>query len=152
MRETKLSRRSFLKGLVAGVATVAIASKMAPKLTIAEEPLRYKATERYSTAWSDARAAYGSIGDRYAQALAHSLEQTKEQVSANVLNNAFSQPSYVGKSYGTQYTLLEDDDGLVHEMYEDQAEGFIHNVYPNGTNHLKAEHLADYLEAISAEA
>lgn len=147
MRETKLTRRSFLKGLAAGVATVAIATKMAPRLPMSE--LKFVAHERYATAWTDARAAYGT-------ALAKSMEQTKERIGANILNKAFGGPSYEHKVYETQELLLDDNEGAVHLISDGngwyvQAEADrLLDELPWEPKHLKAEHLADYLEALNA--
>jgi len=149
VRETKLTRRSFLKGLAAGVATVAIATKMAPRLP--DAGLRFKATERFSVAWTDARAAYGS-------ALAKSMRETKEQVGANILNRAFGGPSYETKVYETQELLLDDVDGAVHLISDGngwyvQAEADrLLDELPWEPKHLKAETLADYIKELSDAA
>jgi hypothetical protein len=70
-----LSRRSFVRGLLAGVAAVAIGARLAPpapQLDLTEDnvefvaaTLRYKSTERFSTSWDDWRVVYGTPGENF---------------------------------------------------------------------------------------
>jgi hypothetical protein len=69
-----MNRRKFLAGLGAALATVAATTRLGQStLNIASLPdgdfdianLRYKATERYSTGWTDWRAVYGSSDRSY---------------------------------------------------------------------------------------
>ena len=77
-----MDRRKFIKGLVGAVATVAIASRLAPKFPKFE----YKT---YSTAWTISREeleekAYADIGARYAEVLVKSMVDMKENIAARV--------------------------------------------------------------------
>ena len=77
-----MNRRKFMQGLLAGVATVAIATKLAPKFPVLE-------TQSFPTGWIIADeeiedGLYGEIGHRYANALAKSMSETLEQTSAMV--------------------------------------------------------------------
>jgi hypothetical protein len=72
-----------MQGLLAGVATVAIASKLAPKFPKFEHKtysLGYTITEEEID-----EGLYGEIGERYAKALAKSMLETREQVVSNVM-------------------------------------------------------------------
>lgn len=141
---SQFTRRSFLKGLVAGVATVAIASKLAPALPKTEAT--FYAHERYSMGFTDHRAVYGS--DPYSEALARSMKQTKEHVAANVLNKAFTPNQYLTDETNWYLKTGHLVDGENYYLKE-TLDGEIAHVYPLGTHHLKAEHLADYVEALS---
>jgi len=82
-----MNRRKFIQGIVAGIATVAIASRLAPKfpelrVTKILSPLGYTIT---SEEIED--GLYGEIGHKYAKALAESMRETREQVAHNVLSN-----------------------------------------------------------------
>ncbi len=72
-----MDRRKFLKGVVSAVATVAIASKLAPKFPKYE----YKT---HSIGFTISREEIEDVGARYAKMLAKSMMQTKEQVAARV--------------------------------------------------------------------
>jgi len=77
-----MNRRKFLQGLLAGVATVAIASKLAPKFP--------EVTKRFGMAYTITEeeiedGLYGEIGERYAVALAKSMSGTLEQVAYRVM-------------------------------------------------------------------
>jgi hypothetical protein len=88
-----MNRRKFIQGLLAGVATVAIAAKIAPKFPDGLE------LETYT--WRDVKLGYtitseeiedglyGEIGERYATALAESMRKSREISAANVLHGAF---------------------------------------------------------------
>jgi len=70
-----MNRRKFMQAMLAGVATVAIAAKMAPKFPVFEQ------TSTFPTGWivSDEEiddGLYGDIGERYAKALAKSMMET----------------------------------------------------------------------------
>jgi hypothetical protein len=78
-----MNRRELLKGLIAGVATVAIASKMAPRFPVFE-------TTTFPTGWivtedEIGESLYGEIGQKYANALARSLLQTRDAAVLKVL-------------------------------------------------------------------
>jgi len=77
-----MNRRDLLKGLIAGVATVAIASKLAPKFPELTKTVRmaYTITEEEIE-----EGLYGDIAHRYAQALAQSMKETREQIVSNVM-------------------------------------------------------------------
>ena len=72
-----MDRRNFLKGFIGAVATVAIASKLAPKFPKYE----YKT---YDIGFTVSREEIEDIGARYAKMLAKSMMETKEQVAARV--------------------------------------------------------------------
>lgn len=83
-----MNRRKFMQGMLAGVASVAIATKIAPKFPELKE-------QSFPTGWTVTEdkiddALYGDIGEHYAKALAKSMMQTKEQVAHNVLTKAFT--------------------------------------------------------------
>lgn len=84
-----MNRRQLLKGLLAGVATVAIASKLAPKFPELTKQktfsLGYTITEEKIE-----DGLYGEIGERYAKALAKSMSETVEQTAYNVLSRGCS--------------------------------------------------------------
>ncbi len=140
-----ITRRSFLKGLVAGVATVAIATKLAPALPKAEAT--FYAHERYSVGFTDFRGIYGT--DPYAEALAKSMKQTKEHVAADVINRAFKPNQYLTDEANW---YLKTGDIVAGENYylKETLDGEISRVYPLGTHHIKAGILAEYVEALSA--
>lgn len=82
-----MNRRDLLKGLLAGVATVAIASKMAPKFPVLEK--------RFSLGYTITKeeiepGLYGDIGERYARALAKSMSETLDRTAYNVLSKGSS--------------------------------------------------------------
>ncbi len=141
---SQLTRRSFLRGLVAGVATVAIASKLAPALPKAEAT--FYAHERYSVGFTDHRGVFGS--DPYSEALAKSMKQTKEHVTSNVLTKAFARNDYLTDEANWYLKTGHMVDGENYYLKE-TLDGEIAHVYPLGTHHLKAEHLADYVEAMT---
>jgi len=72
-----------MQGLVAGVATVAMASKLAPKFPEfgrKSVKLAYTITEEEID-----EGLYGDISDRYAKALAKSMMETREVVGMRVM-------------------------------------------------------------------
>lgn len=69
-----MNRRKFIYGLLAGVASVAIATKLAPKFPEFVET-------SFPTGWIVTEdeideGLYGEIGERYAKALAMSMRET----------------------------------------------------------------------------
>lgn len=70
-----MNRRKFMQGIFVGIATVAIASRLAPEFPKAEEwktySMGYTITEE-----SMEDTLYGEIGQRYANALAQSMMKT----------------------------------------------------------------------------
>ena len=76
-----MNRRQFIRGLVAGVATVAMASKLAPKFPeFRAVRLAYTITDEEIE-----DGLYGEIGERYAKALAESMMQTREFCTGRVM-------------------------------------------------------------------
>ena len=78
-----MNRRKFLQGMLAGVASVAIATKMAPKFPEFGDKtysLGYTITSEETE-----DGLYGDIGERYAKALARSMMQTREVIGSRVL-------------------------------------------------------------------
>ena len=72
-----------MQGMLAGIATVAIASKLAPKFPVFEN-------STFPTGWiiTDEEiedGLSGEIGHRYANALAQSMMQTKEAAVFKVM-------------------------------------------------------------------
>ena len=78
-----------MQAMFAGIATVAIASKMAPSFP--ELTKRYRMAYTITSEEMD-DGLYGEIGQRHAMALAQSIEQTKERLFANFANSSL--PSY----------------------------------------------------------
>jgi hypothetical protein len=72
-----MNRRGFIRSMVSAVATVAIASKFAPKFPKYE----YKT---HSIGFTISREEIEDVGARYAEMLAKSMMETKEQVAARV--------------------------------------------------------------------
>ena len=73
-----------MQGMLAGIATVAIASKLAPKFPVFEQ------TSTFPTGWIVTEdeideGLYGEISERYAKALAKSMMQTKEAAVFKVM-------------------------------------------------------------------
>ena len=78
-----MNRRKFIQGVFAGIATVAIASKLAPEFPRpASEVFDFGYT---ITDEEIDEGLYGEIGDRYAKALAKSMVETMEQTAYKVL-------------------------------------------------------------------
>jgi hypothetical protein len=77
-----LNRRELLKGLIAGIATVAIASRLAPKFPEVTKAVRLAFT---ITEEEIEDGLYGEIAHRYAQALAESMRETREMTASGVL-------------------------------------------------------------------
>ena len=78
-----MNRRKFMQGMLAGIATVAIASKLAPKFPVFED-------STFPTGWIVTEdeideGLYGEISSHYADALAYSMRQTKEAAVLKVL-------------------------------------------------------------------
>lgn len=94
-----MDRRQFLLGSMGAVA-LAIAPKA---LLPAEKPFPHGWVVAEETIEP---GLYGDIGQRYAKALAHSMMQTKEAVTRNVLDRAFSNV-YTHKTYGLARYLDE---------------------------------------------
>ena len=81
-----MNRRELLKGLLAGVASVAIASKLAPSFPVLDKrvfSLGYTITKEEIEP-----GLYGDLGKRYANALAKSMSETLDQTAYNVLSRA----------------------------------------------------------------
>ena len=80
-----MNRRELLKGLLAGVATVAIASRLAPKFPV----LGRRVSLGYTITREEIEPGlYGDLGQRYANALAKSMSETLDQTAYNVLSRA----------------------------------------------------------------
>ena len=75
-----------MQGMLAGVASVAMATKLAPKFP--EIPERF--TDYIIVDDVTAEPLYGVIGESYAKALAESLVKTTEQQAFRVMSNAFT--------------------------------------------------------------
>jgi len=72
-----------MQGMLAGIATVAIASKLAPKFPVFED-------STFPTGWIVTEdeideGLYGEISEKYANALAQSMMQTRESVASRVM-------------------------------------------------------------------
>lgn len=91
-----MNRRKFIQGLLGGVASVAIGMRMAQgaaKLTDElgkiytwkEVKLGYTITSEHVD-----EGLYGELSEKYAAALAKSMSQTKEAITADIFNRAFT--------------------------------------------------------------
>lgn len=86
----KITRRAFLKGAAAAVATVAIATKMAPKVPSGFLPVEREYVHAdYGKSWIITRQhleeyGYEALGKLYADALARSIYQMEINVAARV--------------------------------------------------------------------
>ena len=89
-----LSRRKFLRGAAAGIASVAIGMRLAPTTPeLVTEYFRQK--EAASLAYTIVEETidegyYGEVSQDLLRALARSITETKEQVAADVINRAFA--------------------------------------------------------------
>jgi len=72
-----VDRRKFLKSMLGAVATVAIATKLAPKFP------EYRYTT-HEMGFKISRESMEEQGKFYAEALARSMRQTKEHVAARI--------------------------------------------------------------------
>lgn len=91
-----MKRRAFIKALAGGIATVAIGMRLARGMPeVLADGYEYTT---YST-------GFAGTGERYAAALARSMMQTKEAVTANVLNAAFQDYRVV---YGSPGITVDD--------------------------------------------
>ena len=70
-----MNRRGFIKALVGAIASVAIATKVAP---------RFPTTERFKISRETVEDTYAEMGTRMHEALAKSMMQTKENVATRV--------------------------------------------------------------------
>lgn len=91
-----MNRRGFLQAALAGAVVFTPLAALAPTRTL-ETPLGVVSFTNESDTWASPRGVFGRsegreerIGRLYAEALARSLQQTKETLAANILNRAFS--------------------------------------------------------------
>jgi hypothetical protein len=79
-----VNRRKFIQGVFAGIATVAIASKLAPQFP-------RLGTKTFSLGYTITKeeiepGLYGDISERYAKALAKSMMETYETFEVRAAN------------------------------------------------------------------
>lgn len=79
-----MDRREFMQALLGGIATVAIATKLAPKFPKYE----YKTYGMgFAISREEIEESYAEIGARMHAALAKSMSETRDQVAMRVFQN-----------------------------------------------------------------
>jgi len=79
-----MKRRSFLRGAIGALATVAIATKMAPKFPKFEHTTHEMGYRIAREDLENQLMTPGEIGQRMAESLARSMRETREQVATRV--------------------------------------------------------------------
>lgn len=84
-----MNRRSFLKLFAGAVATVAISTRLAAPLPRRAEPKTVKLGYTITEEKMEDGLYESGLARKYAEALARSMEQTKEHIAADIFQKAF---------------------------------------------------------------